>query len=88
MRYKFVICNQLVSSCSTEKTARTGRSFKISERGGRIVCLVANKLRFVTSKFLVKAVVKSIRQSDVCKIGIKYIIKAGFHLNECNDSAE
>ena len=71
--------NQFVLSCSTEKKARTGRSIKISETGGRIVCRVANMLRFGTLKLLTKAIVKNIRQSDVCRTGIKYIISKIVH---------
>ena len=38
---KLQIYNQFVSSCSTEKKTRIGRSIKISERGGRLVCFAA-----------------------------------------------
>ena len=57
------------------RKTRTGRSTKISERGGRIVCRAANKLRFGTLKLLIKAIVKNIRQSDICRTGINYIIR-------------
>ena len=66
-----LIHNQFVSSCSTEKKARTGRSIKISIRGGKIVCRAANKRRFGTLKRLITAIVKNIHQSDVCRTGIK-----------------
>ena len=51
----------------------------MSERGVRIVCRAANKCRFGALKLLIKAIVKSIHQSDVCKTGIKYIIRKLVH---------
>ena len=53
------IYNQLVSSFSTEKKARTRRSIKISEWGGRIVCRAAKNLSFGTLKLLIQAIVKT-----------------------------
>ena len=73
------IYNQFVSSCSTEKKARTGHSIEAGERGGKIVCHAGNKLRFGTLKLVLQAIVKSIRHSDVCKTGIKYIIREIVH---------
>ena len=73
------ISNQFVSSCSTEEKARTGRSIKISERGVRIVGRAANKLRFETLKLLIKAIMNNILQSDVCRIGVKYINRKIVH---------
>ena len=70
---------QFVSSCYTEKKERTGRSIKISEKGGMIVCRAANKLRFGALELSIKAIVKNIRQSDVCRTGIKYIISKIVH---------
>ena len=45
----------------------------------RIVCRAANTLRLGTLKLLIKAIVKNIRQSDVCRTGIKYIIRKIVH---------
>ena len=40
-----------------------------------IICCTANKLSFGTCKLSLKAIVKNICQFDVCKTGIKYIIR-------------
>ena len=69
------IYNRFVSSCSTEKKERTGCSIKMSKRGVMIVCRPANKRRFGTFKRLINEIVKNIHQSDVCRTGIKYIIR-------------
>ena len=65
------IYNQFASSFSTEKKAKTGHSIKMSERGVRIVCRASNKRRFGTLKLLIKAIMRNIQQSDVCRTGIK-----------------
>ena len=51
----------------------------MNERGVKIVCRAANKLRFGTLKLLIKAIVKNIHQSDVCRTGIKHIIRKIVH---------
>ena len=75
------IYNQFVSSCSTKKKTRTELSIQINERGRRIVSHAANKLRFGALKLLIKAIVivKNVCKSDVCRTGVKYIIRKIVH---------
>ena len=65
------IYNRFVSSGSVAKKARSGRPSKINERGERIVCRAAKKLRFRT----LKEIVEEVRQSDACKTASKYIVR-------------
>ena len=67
--------NQFVSSGCIAKKARSGRPSKVSERGERIVCCVAKKLRFGT----LNAIVEEVRQSDVWKTATKYIVRKILH---------
>jgi len=69
------IYNRIVSSGSVAKKARSGRPTKINERGERIVCRAAKKLRFRT----LTEIVEEVRQSDACKTASKYIVRKILH---------
>ena len=75
MRYKFIISLFRVVILRKKQEL----CVLISEKGGRIVCRAANKLRFGTLKIVIKAIVKNIRQSDVCRTEIKYITSKIVH---------